>query len=89
MKEKIVGIILVILITFILFVIISSSITIHKYDEISKTIDKNISLKENDIKIKEKEYKKIKEQNKTNAKQIGNMKNYIDTLKERVKEYEK
>lgn len=89
MKKKFVSIVLSFLIIFILFVIISSNITINKYNRISKTIDKDIIEKENDIRIKNNEYKKLKENNKTIEKQNNNMNNYINTLKEKVKEYEK
>ena len=89
MKEKIISIILIVLIVFILFVITASGITINKYNNISKTIDKDIETVKRNITEKEKEYKKIKDDNKVKNKQIENMTNYIDTLNEKVKEYEK
>ncbi|MBQ9024296.1 MAG: hypothetical protein IJ105_03630 [Bacilli bacterium] len=89
MKDKIIGIILFVLIVFIIFVFVSSNITINKYDKISKNIDKQIENKERKIKIKENEYKKIKEENIAKKKQLDNMNNYINTLSEKVKEYEK
>ena len=89
MKEKIISIILIVLIVFILFVIIASGITINKYNNISKTIDKDIETVKRNITEKEKEYKKIKDDNKVKNKQIENMNSYIDTLNEKVKEYEK
>ena len=89
MKEKIISIILIVLIVFILFVITASGITINKYNNISKTIDKDIETVKRNITEKEKEYKKIKDDNKVKNKQIENMNNYIDTLNQKVKEYEK
>ena len=89
MKQKVIGIILFILIIFIIFVLISSSITINKYNKISKTIDKQISDTKKNIKTKQKEYEKVKQENSDKQKQLDNMNNYINTLSEKVKEYEK
>jgi len=88
-KEKIIGFTLLTLIILIIGFIISLSVTINKYDNISKKIDGQINKKEHTIDIKEKEYKKLKEKNKSKEKQVKNMNSYIDTLNEKVKEYEK
>lgn len=89
MNKKVLGIILFILIVFIIFVLISSGITISKYNSIAKNIDKQISETKKNIKEKQQEYKKLKQENSDNKKQLDNMNNYIQTLSEKVKEYEK
>ena len=88
-RENFVGIILMFLIVFIIFVIISSSIMLFKYKKISSSIDGKINKVEKDIDFKEKEYELLKEGNKNRKKQLDNINNYIDTLSEQVKVYEK
>ena len=88
-KEKIMGFTLLFLVVLIIGFIISLSVTINKYDNIAKNIDGQINKKEHTIEIKEKNLKKLKEDNKSKEKQLENMNSYIDTLNEKVKEYEK
>ena len=89
MMKKVVCISLSILIFFILFIAISSFITVNKYNNIASHIDKDISNKQRQIKIKKKEYSNLKDENDIKYMQIDNMDSYINELDKKVKEYEK
>ena len=89
MKQRVIEISLIILIVFVIFVIISSAITINHYNNIGKTIDKDINNIKHEINVKEKDYNKLKQDNKEKEKQLDNINSYITTLDEKVNEYEK
>ncbi len=88
MKEKItVGILTFLIILIIVFVMLFNNYLI-KYDNISKTINKDIKLKEEKIKLNNEKLDKIKKENDLKYKNVKNMDNYINLLEERVKQYE-
>lgn len=89
MKQKVIEIILIVLIVFVIFVIAASAVTINHYSNIAKTIDKDIDKVKHEIKVKEKEYSKLKQDNIDKEKQLDNINSYITTLDEQVTKYEK
>ena len=89
MKSKVVIFILSMLIIFITIVLITSNITINKYNEIKLNIDNKIILKKEEIEKKNKKLNEINEKNKTLEKQKENIKNYNKKMKETIKQYER
>lgn len=88
MKNKVVIGVLIVLILLIIGFVIGFSSYFNKYYNISKTIDNDIKLKEEEIKLSNDELDKVKKDNELKYKNIENMNTYIDSLEKRVKEYE-
>ena len=88
MKNKVVIGVLIALILLIIGFVIGFSSYFNKYYDISKTIDNDIKLKEEEIKLSNDELDKVKQDNELKYKNIENMNTYIDSLEKRVKEYE-
>lgn len=89
MKKDVVPFILIFLVVFIVFIIVSSVITVKKYDDIAKHINTDIKQTKKEIVKKNKKLEKLKSDNETKEKQTQNMDSYIETLSERLKQYEK
>lgn len=88
MKSKIVIGILIVLILLVIGFVIGFGSYFNKYYDISKTIDNDIKLKEEELKLNNDELDKVKRDNELKYKNIENMNTYIDSLEKRVKEYE-
>lgn len=89
MKKKVVIGIIIILTISLISVISTYFYIINKYNNIGKNIDKKIETKKEEITKKSEELKSLKATNEKKKLQEDNMNKYIQTLEEKVKEYEK
>lgn len=88
MKNRVIFVILSFLIIIIISFLIIFNIYLGNINEISKTIDDDIIVAENNntnLKIKLEE---LKEKNKIQDENLKNMNDYINSLNEKVKAYE-
>lgn len=89
MRDRIIEIILILLIVSIISVMIFSGNIIDKYKKMSIDLDYKIINERKLIEEKEKILQDLKQNNELKKKNVKNMDEYIDTLKQKVKEYEK
>ena len=87
--KKSVKVVIIFLTLILISIAVSYFYVTNKYNNISKTIDKKIEDKKESIAKKNDELKQIKEENEKKKLQETNMNKYIQTLEEKVKEYEK
>ena len=89
MKNKVIEVLLGLIITFLIIFLLISCYTLNKYTTMSKTIDKRIEERQDNIKEKETKLQTIIKENEKDSKQVEATEKNIQTLKEEIKKYEK